>query len=254
MKISIPNWQKYNERQDRKNYTWFRFQADFFFDQKLFDLTQQQKLLYIALLCLRCASSRDEFTISVNYLAVHLKSTEKNITKDISYLVDLAVICRHDTVIAQADADMKQASAVTTYERTDERTLRTNVRTNCAVALVEHWNSFVGLIKCKGTDKQLNKIGSLLKSKHSGIESQAIKDAMQNYADVLLSPESYWSHKWNLLEFLQRESAERFFPENFIPGNFIKAKAKDYWQEQAEAIERMTSEDTEEQRHTYALE
>lgn len=51
IRISILNWEKFNPRSDRNNYSWFRFQNGFFHDQEVFGLGNLEKLLFIFVCC-----------------------------------------------------------------------------------------------------------------------------------------------------------------------------------------------------------
>lgn len=54
MKIRVPNWEKYNERSDRRNYQWFRLQCDWLQDDRIFHVSPNAKLLYLVILCEVC--------------------------------------------------------------------------------------------------------------------------------------------------------------------------------------------------------
>jgi hypothetical protein len=52
VKIRIINWQKYNPRNDYKTMPWIRFQTDFFFSETAFELSNDERLIWIFLLTL----------------------------------------------------------------------------------------------------------------------------------------------------------------------------------------------------------
>lgn len=67
IKISIPNWEKFNPRADRGNFHWFRTQNDFFIDQRVFQLDAESKLMFVFLLCEASRKNGEEFELSVQY-------------------------------------------------------------------------------------------------------------------------------------------------------------------------------------------
>lgn len=86
VQISIKNWSKYQERPDRKNYTWFKFERDFFEDSKIYGLSKDQKLLFIFLLCQRNKSEKNELDILLDLVTVFLSISQEQLINDIGVL------------------------------------------------------------------------------------------------------------------------------------------------------------------------
>lgn len=90
--IKVPNWTKYNPRSDRSVFSWFRFQNNFFDDQKLFGCTESQRLLFVALLCEVSKVKGDSVEINLDYIANKLLSKPSRITSDLDELASRGVI------------------------------------------------------------------------------------------------------------------------------------------------------------------
>ncbi|NIT03480.1 hypothetical protein GTO10_00870, partial [Candidatus Saccharibacteria bacterium] len=114
---TIPNWDQYNPRNDRKNYKWFRFQNDFFIDPKIFGLTAEGKLLYQYLLCE--ASKRGDGAGVVN-LELAASLTRINIKKIRDLLAEMVETKLIDGSLPSS-CRRKDADGIATYE-TNERT------------------------------------------------------------------------------------------------------------------------------------
>lgn len=103
LRISITNWSKYQERPDRKNYTWFKFESDFFRDSKMYGLSKDQKLLFVFLLCQRNRANKDEFDIIIDETRLFMNSEIKELINNLKVLNDNALISIRDlAVIARA--------------------------------------------------------------------------------------------------------------------------------------------------------
>lgn len=92
VRISIPNWEKYNDRANRKNFSWFRFENSFFRDHKLFHLSAYDKYLFIYLLCQCSLASGSEFFINYDLCSAETKLNKKDIINGINNLLELGVI------------------------------------------------------------------------------------------------------------------------------------------------------------------
>ena len=68
------------------------------------------------------------------------------------------------------------------------------------IAVFFFWNSLEIVIHQKLTDKIKTKIRASLKD----YKSDEILEAINNYAKILKDDDYYWSHKWTLIDFLQR--------------------------------------------------
>jgi len=72
LKLSIINWQKYNGRKDVDHPSWFRFQNDFFYDNKISNLTNDEKLIFLLLLCEASKAKNELFFLDDSiYRCVH---------------------------------------------------------------------------------------------------------------------------------------------------------------------------------------
>lgn len=73
--VKVINWSKINnKRKDVKLSTWFKLKHDFFYDEKMFDLTHEEKLFWIYILCecsKQLASPQNTDYITVNTKLAH---------------------------------------------------------------------------------------------------------------------------------------------------------------------------------------
>lgn len=120
--VTIPSWEKFNPRADRANYTWFRFQNDFFQDHKLFGLSDSQVILFQMLLCERSKANKNTIDINLDLLSAYRRQPVKRIIEDIQALENIGVIkaadCRRN--------DGEQPASLPATNVTNERNERTN--------------------------------------------------------------------------------------------------------------------------------
>jgi hypothetical protein len=117
IKVSIPNWAKFNPRSDRANYSWFRLENNFFHDQAIFGLTDSQKVLYLFMLCEASKKNSGTLIIRPNYLVALAGADQKKIDKDIKALIDCGLL----TSEGRQDDGIEPALLPATNERTNER-------------------------------------------------------------------------------------------------------------------------------------
>jgi hypothetical protein len=87
--------------------------------------------------------------------------------------------------------------------------------------IIDHWNSKENLQNCRGTEKQKELIKRHIKRhryKHDEIIAM-----IDNYHSVLTEESSYYKHKFNLPDFISRESSyQKFHEDNFLRESFVK--------------------------------
>lgn len=97
-KIKVLNWSKVNKgRGDVKFGTWFKFKQDFFDDEKMFDLSHEEKLFWVYILC-ECgkqinASNRSGW-VTLNIKKIHrvYGFSEKTIYRTIGKFQQLQIL------------------------------------------------------------------------------------------------------------------------------------------------------------------
>lgn len=129
--ISVPNWEKYNPRSDRTP-SWFRFQNNFYDDDKLFDLTNDERHVLLMIFCAVSDSSKSEAVVSMSKIASRLRvnvcfvwSTIEKLASELNLLIitdgTKPIEVRNHDVVGTYEAGS------TTYERTNVRTNGTDV-------------------------------------------------------------------------------------------------------------------------------
>jgi len=113
-RIKVNGWQKHNQifRKNRDN-GWFKFDNDFFTNNKILKLTDKDKLLYIALLCF-CSRDNSEIT-EQNKLSIGLVIGKKgySISKGMGRLEE-AALCQVYEIIQDQNYTNKQTNNTNT--------------------------------------------------------------------------------------------------------------------------------------------
>jgi len=118
--IKVLNWDKYNERADRGNFVWFRFQNSFFFDQSVFGLSESAQLTFVFLLCEASKCSGGEFALRQDYLVLLRKKSADKIDKDIAELANSNLIAWNPRELPGNDRHCLESAA--TDRQTDRQT------------------------------------------------------------------------------------------------------------------------------------
>lgn len=92
IRISIVNWEKFNPRSDRANYSWFRFQNDFFHDQNVFGLGNTEKLLFIFVCCEASKKNSKVVDLRLDYISANLRVSQDEITMAMKNIEDVKII------------------------------------------------------------------------------------------------------------------------------------------------------------------
>lgn len=102
MKITIPNWNKFNPRSDRANYSWFRLENRLF--ESLFRLGDAEKVTYLFLLCEASKKNSASFDLDPQLAAALLRHTEKSFLNQLDVIskLELVSVGRHDDGVVTA--------------------------------------------------------------------------------------------------------------------------------------------------------
>lgn len=92
IRISILNWEKFNPRSDRANYSWFRFQNDFFHDQNVFGLGNTEKLLFIFICCEASKKNSKVVDLRLDYISANLRVVQDEIQTAIKNIENTKLI------------------------------------------------------------------------------------------------------------------------------------------------------------------
>ncbi len=87
--------------------------------------------------------------------------------------------------------------------------------------IIEKWNECAQKKKVTGSKAQratIKKKISKCSFYYSGTE---VLQAIENYHRVLNDPNCFFSHPWALVDFIGRETAEKFYPDNFDYLSFV---------------------------------
>jgi hypothetical protein len=138
--FEIRNWQKFNPRSDRANYSWFRLQNDFFHDQAIFELSDGQKVLYLFVLCEASKKNSGRVSLTSEYLSAVLKRKPSEIIRDSEHLKSVGVLTENPAAFSRLNDGKEPALRPATDERTNETGLTENPAANAAHPIVEIWN------------------------------------------------------------------------------------------------------------------
>jgi hypothetical protein len=90
--VTITNWDKYNPRTDRQNFTWFKLSNTFFYDHKLYILTVFERLVYIFLLCECSRNGGKPVVINIKMHSLLTGLSKEDIYKCFNRLEDIGII------------------------------------------------------------------------------------------------------------------------------------------------------------------
>lgn len=107
VEVEVLNWESHNERRDRKNYVWFKFENNFFSDAKIHHLTLEGKMMFIYLLCEASKKSSSRVLLHFNRILVDMGLSKKKTLEILSTLEEIGLIARQ----FQATAGGCQATA-----------------------------------------------------------------------------------------------------------------------------------------------
>lgn len=102
--LEVKNWAKFQEREDRANYVWFKFSNSFFSDPKLFPLTIGARFLFVYILCERSKSEGNVVSINLEMTAFTLRATPEKILSQLEELREISVIFQETPGNSRTDA------------------------------------------------------------------------------------------------------------------------------------------------------
>lgn len=103
--------------------------------------------------------------------------------------------------------------------------------------LFSYWNSLDNLIKHRELSDRIKKA---LKPKLEHYSIEEIKKTFDNYNFVIGSTDHYWTHKWPLVIFMQRENGFLAFVDEADPrANFLNSDLKKIYAEEEAHIKEM---------------
>jgi hypothetical protein len=119
MIVEIMNWDKFNPRRDVKSTSWFRLQNTFWQDHKFFELDNDGKMVWIALLSTASQEQKGDIEINPDLIGAVLKVGRKKILKVLGILEEKHCV--------RVTSELRTANVPTqTDEQTDRQTERTD--------------------------------------------------------------------------------------------------------------------------------
>jgi hypothetical protein len=199
MRVEIMNWDKFNPRRDVKSTSWLRLQNTFWQDHKFFELDNDGKMVWIALLSTASQEQKGMIEINPDLIGAVLKVSSKKVKKVLEILEKKQCVRISDEL---RDVDVPTR----TDERTDERTNGTNgtdtVSGGNAIApfeLFDLWNQKSGSLPKieKLTDARHRKVKARIKEHpDESFWDNAIGKAVQVFDQV---PKDEWRFSFDNL-------------------------------------------------------
>jgi len=239
-KIVISGWKKYQKRSDLKTMPWFAVDSNIGSDDKLFDLQADQKWFWIWLLAevAKTSPSDGEVEYREKFFAFYSGLSVSRIRQVVDHLKQEQMIEIIDGEVQDyGDVIKKHEPEVTnpyTYEtNVTNKTNKTNKTNgqdehsppNTAVSedvvdvelgeVLEFWNEQRVMVHKNPSRSKIQKLKKALRARRKDFSVIDVKKAIENYSRVFHGDQYFWTHKWTLLEFLQRENADKFFPDEF---------------------------------------
>lgn len=172
IKLKIKNWQKFNPKRAQKTYTWARIDCRINRDDRLYDLTAEQKLVWIEIIL--CAAPKNTGFVALNIaeMAAVLKISEILINSTIKFLITNQLVEYATT-----------GPLPRHYTETTPTNERTNVRTNTCQPheavdpIAEVWNKNCGTLPKVASlnDARRKKFLSLAKKRTEEQISSAVR-------------------------------------------------------------------------------
>lgn len=99
IRISVTNWNEYQERHDRWNYRWFKLHSDFFSDARVFILSPLEKLVLLNTMCSQSKAGTGPFYYGYKQGADLLRAKEADIRNAIKKLLGLSLVTLEDSAV-----------------------------------------------------------------------------------------------------------------------------------------------------------
>lgn len=120
--IKFCNWEQYNKRaKEYKNPVWFSFQNDFATNRNFYDFTDQQRLIFIYLLCEASQQNKaGSLTIEVEHFCYHTRQKPKDVHATIQKLMQKQILEARDRDGIVTGSCRDRDLAVTEQNRTEQ--------------------------------------------------------------------------------------------------------------------------------------
>ena len=128
VEIKFCNWEQYNRRaKEYKNPVWFSFQNDFATNRNFYDFTDQQRLIFIYLLCEASQQNKaGSLTIEVEHFCYHTRQKPKDVHATIQKLMQKQIVEARDRDGIVAGSYGDRDLAVTEQNRTGQNKTEQN--------------------------------------------------------------------------------------------------------------------------------
>jgi len=118
--VTIPNWEKYNPRSDRTNFSWFRFENRFFHDQTVYELGTNSKLLCVFLFCEVSRNAGRPTEVNLDYVSGLLTIRRSQLLRDLNELRASGMISFDDVIMTASRRHRASFGCPTIQDKTDE--------------------------------------------------------------------------------------------------------------------------------------
>lgn len=170
IRIRINNWEKYNGRLDVKRASWFRFQNNFFDDNKINNLEIEEKFIFIWLLCEASKCDNDMFFVDDSLLRsiqrIHQRSSQRDIQRIINKLKKLQLVTV--LTIRGRYADVEQTIATLQDSTLQDKTIHSSCDSKeshvSEFSLDDIYNAYPKRLGASGKGKGIAKLKRLITS------------------------------------------------------------------------------------------
>lgn len=204
IEIEIKNWEKFNYRNDVKASSWFRFEHDFFDNDELDLMTNNDRLLWIYILCRASQRSNSAIKVSSTKIKHILGCNQKVLDDALSNLQELQLII------------LSRNGGGTDAVRTREITCATDRQTDRHIRDVTVFEALYKKYPKREPKKPMGKASGmrwLLNHKFTDDEFEKLELAVNAYAES--KPEPKYVPMWS--SFVRK--FEDYLPENLSDGD-----------------------------------
>lgn len=180
IEIQINNWEKYNPKRDQKTYTWLRLDNGIFVDPLIWDMSSDEKVVFIQLLCEASKKNCGVATINVKQMCHNLQISEQKINQAFDLFEEKGLTTAHDR---------KRPNTTPTNVRTNERN---RPRDRAETDSVKKWSPTTEqLMECYALyprkDKRAEFLTRAKKKFRKPEDLENFKKAVENYKAHLVS-------------------------------------------------------------------
>ena len=227
--IEIKNWDKFQQYKDRRP-NWIKLLIEIIeeFDadgnpKKFYKLPDSAKLTFVLLACLRANYNNKIPYPNNKWLKKRLGIKNLNLQP----LIDVGFITINGESVQNCTKTVQNCTETVRQSKRESKSKRERTEKETTV-IFDRWNSHKSK-KWKSHAKMSYEIEQAITEQLKHYSVDELCGAIDNYANILLSPDFTWSYAWTLQQFLTRSRPDnrqekqlwRFLPNNYHDDDYL---------------------------------